>query len=240
MESYNKKIVVSGNMIEVYEYKNPVYYEKPKKQFVKQNRVNEIDRKRKKELQRKSSIRAKRDLTRIIYCNVEENSKFLTLTYEDNIIDLDIANNEFKKFIKRLNYKYGLNLKYTAVVEFQERGAIHYHAVLYNLTQRVESNELATIWRNGFIKINEIQNTYEDIEKVKNYMLKDIMKNDIRLVGRKRYFNSRGIKRPEEIKDSEEVEDLLNELSMDYFKGGRITENNYNEVDIKKYVMPIE
>lgn len=240
MESYNKKIVVSGKMIEVYEYKNPIYYEKPKKQFVRQNRINEIDEKRKKELQRKSSIRAKRDLTRIIYCNVEEGSKFLTLTYKNNIMGLDIANNEFKKFIKRLNYKYGLNLKYTVVVEFQERGAIHYHAVLYNLTQRVEPNELATIWGNGFIKINEIQNTYDDIEKVKNYMLKDIMKNDIRLMGRKRYFNSRGIKRPEEIKDSEEVEDLLNELSRDYFKGERITENNYNEVDIKKYVIPIK
>ncbi|MDO4536477.1 MAG: hypothetical protein Q4B63_11825 [Clostridium perfringens] len=240
MESYNKKIVVSGNMIEVYEYKNHIYYEKPKKQFVKQNRVDEIDGKRKKELQRKSSIRAKRELARIIYCNVEEGSKFLTLTYEDNIMDLDIANNEFKKFIKRLNYKYGLSLKYTAVVEFQERGSIHYHAILYNLTQRVVLNELATIWGNGFIKINEIQNTSDDIEKVKNYMLKDIMKNDIRLIGRKRYFNSRGIKRSEEIKDIEEVEDLLSELSMDYFKGGRVTENNYNEVDIKKYVIPIK
>lgn len=237
MESYNKKIVISGKMVEVYKYKNPIYYEKTKKQFVKQNRVDEINEKRKKELQRKSSIRAKRDLTRIIYCNVEEGSKFLTLTYEDNIMDLDIANNEFKKFIKRLNYKYGLNLKYTAVVEFQERGAIHYHVILYNLTQRIGHNELATIWGNGFIKINEIQNTYEDIEKVKNYMLKDIMKNDVRLVGRKRYFNSRGLKRSEEIKDDEEVEDLLSELSMDYFKGGRITENNYNEIDIKKYVI---
>jgi hypothetical protein len=236
MESYNKKIVVSGNMIEVYKYKNPIYYGKPKKQIVKQNRINENDEKRKKELQRRSSIRAKKDLTRIIHCNVKKGSKFLTLTYKDNIMDLDIANNEFKKFIKRLNYKYNLNLKYTAIVEFQDRGAIHYHAILYNLTGRIAPDELETIWGNGFIKINEIQNTYDDIEKVKNYMLKDIMKNDIKLVGRKRYFNSRGIKRPEEIIDEEMVEKVESQLSINDLKRSRVTENKYNEIDIRSYV----
>lgn len=237
MESYNKKIVRSGNMIEVYKYKNPIYYGKTKKQFVRQNRINENDERRKEELQKKSSKRAKRDLTRIIYCNVKEGSKFLTLTYTDNIEDLDISNNEFKKFIKRLNYKYGLSLKYTAVVELQKRGAIHYHVILYNLTQDMLVNELATVWRNGFIKFKIIQNTYEDVEKVKNYMLKDITKNHIKLAGRKRYFNSRGIKRPEEIINEEMVKEIVSQLSRNDLKTtNKTTKNKYNEIDIKTYI----
>ncbi len=238
MESYNQKAVVSGNMVEVYKYKNPVYYKKSKIKSRTQNNI-EKDKKMIESIQRKSSIRAKRELTRIIYCNIEEGSKFLTLTYRDNITDLDAANNDFKKFIKRLSYKYDIRLKYTAVVEFQGRGAIHYHVILYNFNNIVSREEIEAIWSNGIVDIEEIQRAYEDIEKVKNYMLKDIMDNDIRLKGRRRYFNSRGIKRPEEIIDEEMVEEVLDQLSMDDFKGGRVTENNYNEIDIKRYVKPM-
>ncbi|GAI10009.1 unnamed protein product, partial [marine sediment metagenome] len=41
---------------------------------------------------------------------------------------MDITNREFKKFIQRLRYQYG-DFKYMAVIEFQDRGAIHYHMI---------------------------------------------------------------------------------------------------------------
>lgn len=36
--------------------------------------------------------------------NFDDNTKFLTLTFKENIIDIDFTNTEFEKFIKRLNY----------------------------------------------------------------------------------------------------------------------------------------
>jgi hypothetical protein len=55
----------------------------------------------------------------------------------------------------RLNYHIGHALKYVSVVEFQKRGAVHYHAVFFNLPFIV-NDELAAIWSHGFIKINAI------------------------------------------------------------------------------------
>ena len=55
--------------------------------------------------------------------------KFLTLTYKENIQDLTVSNDMFKKFIMKLNYnirkvdKDYIGVQYTTVIEFQERGA---------------------------------------------------------------------------------------------------------------------
>ena len=45
-------------------------------------------------------------------------SKFVTLTFKDNVTDLDKANYEFRQFIKRLNYKvYGKKCSYLSIVQ---------------------------------------------------------------------------------------------------------------------------
>ena len=57
---------------------------------------------------------------------------FLTLTFSDNITNISYAFREFSKYIQRLNYALGFNLKYVAVPQFQERGAVHFHVILFN------------------------------------------------------------------------------------------------------------
>ena len=42
-------------------------------------------------------------IARIIDCNFDDKTKFLTLTFKDNIDDISYTNYEFNKFIKRLN-----------------------------------------------------------------------------------------------------------------------------------------
>jgi hypothetical protein len=53
---------------------------------------------------------------------------FTTLTFRENLHNIKEANYEFLKFIKRVKYKFG-DFKYLAVIEFQDRGAIHYHMI---------------------------------------------------------------------------------------------------------------
>jgi len=144
-------------------------------------------------------------LRRIVNANVNQwgddvTSKFVTLTFRDNVNDLDEANREFRQFIKRLNYRvYGRKcseLKYTAVVEFQKRGAVHYHVIFYNLPY-TKADVVEEVWGKGFIKINRI----DDVDNVGAYICKYLSKDndDERLIGRKCYFNSRGLKKPTEV-----------------------------------------
>lgn len=241
----NKKIIVSGKIIEVFEY------EKGYLKGFELKEDNKVGKGRKRDLQsgnytehRQQVLqRAKTNLRRIINANVgaygkENTCKFLTLTFADNVQDLKAANYEFKKFINRLNYnifksKKGI-LKYSVVVEFQKRGAIHYHVILYNIPY-VKANDLASIWGNGFIKINKIDNVDNIGAYVTKYMTKD--SSDSRLHGEKSYFNSRNLFKPEEITDIEKVEHLAHALPLKNLKYssnfgndylGNITYSQYN------------
>lgn len=234
MSSYIKKVVMSGNVIELYEYEKEVIYgyKDSKKKSKGRSSVANLEN---KEVNREKVLgRARRDLRRIINCNVEKYSKFLTLTFADNVQDLDFANNEFKKFVKRVNYHYGIKLKYSVVIEFQERGAVHYHALLYNLTQKLDLDKLSKIWGNGFIKVNSIK----DVDNVGAYVCKYMTKtDDDRLLGRKMYFNSRGLNKPQEIKESAVVDALVGSLQQNSLTYENKFSNDYNSIQYKQYII---
>ena len=69
------------------------------------------------------------EIARLVDMNFDNQTKILTLTFKENIQDIAYANNEFKKFIKRLNYELyhtKSKPKIPCHVEKQERGAIHF------------------------------------------------------------------------------------------------------------------
>lgn len=234
MASYDKKAVIAGNQLEIYEYEKSVIYgyKDIKKGFRgRQSIASDED----KEINREKVFkRARTNLRRLINSNIESDSKFLTLTFKDNITDLDLANNEFKKFIKRLNYHFNIKTKYSCVIEFQKRGAIHYHCILYNLAGKVDLNKLSEIWGNGFIKLNKING----IDNVGAYICKYMIKtDDKRLEGRKMYFNSRNLIKPTEIKDLEIVNALVGSLQNQSPKYENTFTNEYNSINYKQYII---
>lgn len=234
MGFYDKKVIMAGNVVEVYEYDTGVqfgYKDIKKNSKGRQATANDDDKEKNRE---KVLARARRDLRRLINCNIQKHSKFLTLTFADNVQDLDYANYEFKKFILRLNYHYGIKVKYSVVVEFQKRGAIHYHCILYNLVQKINVKEFQEIWKQGFIKINSIDN----IDNVGAYVCKYMTKTgDNRLVGKKMYFNSRNLVKPQEIKESEDVNQLLNALQNQTPKYENTFVNDYNSINYRQYII---
>ena len=253
IERVYKKIIYSGDVIEVYEYD---------KGYLKGYENNNADTGRKSDYKsenyeehRKQVLqRAKKNLRRLINANVgqygkEFTAKFLTLTFKDNVKDLDKANYEFKKFIQRLNYYcFGVkknNLKYTCVVEFQKRGAIHYHVIIYNMPY-IKANDIANVWGNGFIKINKI----DDIDNVGAYVAeylgnaekgqgKDVL--DDRLQGKKSYFSSRGLFKPLEITDKKKVEQVAAALPLENltytanFENEHLGNITYKQYNLKKF-----
>ena len=123
-----KKYIITGHIIEVYEYKN----------YICGRGGNTGVKKGCADLENKlrnycnTNQRRRDTIRRLACCNFNNKyDKFLTLTFADNMTDIKECNLLFKNFIKRLKYQYDLhNLKYLAVIEFQQRGAVHYHVLL--------------------------------------------------------------------------------------------------------------
>jgi len=129
--------------------------------------------------------------------------KFLTLTFAENLQDIKKANRHFSLFIERLNYAYP-NTKHLAVIEFQKRGAVHYH-MLSNLGY-VPASKISEIWKNGFVKINKIKNVDNVGAYVCKYLQKEVFEGKMK--NKKKYFCSRNLEKPVEIFDSKEIENI--------------------------------
>lgn len=230
----NSKVILAGGVVEVYEYERPVF-----KGFIgKGGRKQEADEEGKEKNRKDVLRRARQEVRRIVNANVGAygehfTAKFLTLTFGDNVTDLDQAHYEFKKFIQRMNYlifgtKSG-NLRYTAVVQFQERGAVHYHVIIYNIPfTRVEV--IQQIWGNGWVWINKIDDVDNVGAYVCRYMTKEV--DDERLRGRKCYFNSRGLVRPVVIEDEKRAEMIKRSLPEEKKVVSVAYENDYTGITI--------
>jgi len=137
-------------------------------------------------------------IARIVDCNFDEETKFMTLTFKENIQDIAYTNYEFCKFIKRLNFDLfhvkKQHLKYLAVWERQKRGAIHYHIIFFDFPF-IKQKRLQEIWGHGFIKINKISVDSKDNRGryVSKYFSKDI---DDKTFKQKSFFKSQNLIKP--------------------------------------------
>jgi hypothetical protein len=244
VDLYKYKTILSGDTLELYEYEDFQRSKKgkPKKQKEKdEESIEEKTEEQIKEIRKKSISRASKHIKRTINANVgkwgHELPKFLTLTFEDHITDFETANYEFKKFHQRLSYRIGYKLMYTVVVQFQDGerkggikggrgGVIHYHVVLYNMPF-IRADKLQKIWGKGFIKINAIDNVDNlGAYVVGGYMCKKL--DDVRYDGQKRYFSSRGLYEPLEVKSALPID--LGEFTEDHKVYETPFENEYTGV----------
>lgn len=152
------------------------------------------------------------ELERIVKSNEKEFKTFVTLTFKENLKDIEYANkcfNSFRTYIKKLKNDF----KYVAVPEFQKRGAVHYHLLtnidyndlnllsqeekkLYNRSSKkwqVGKNIIG--WSKGFSLVKTIENV-NIVAYISKYMTKDI---DNRLWGKRRYYYSQSLIKPETI-----------------------------------------
>lgn len=168
--SLSGKYIISGSIVEEYVYTNSQgrhllsTQTKSKGQGVRRTLTPEQE----KDIQLRSAYRAKQHLRRLVDANFKEwkeaggtvyTQKFLTLTFKENLQDLEKANRYFTDFIKRFNWHvfhdHKNRLKYVAVHEVQKRGAIHYHIIFFNLPF-IRNEKIAHIWSHGFTKTKKI------------------------------------------------------------------------------------
>lgn len=213
----NRRLKITGHIFEFATYSRGIMLGK-RFSRIKEEKDKEKEKADTLENRKKSMYRAKKRLIDLVNSNVYQytddhgrifNPVFLSLTFRANIQDLNFANPEFTKFIKRFNYEItGLKtgyLKYVSVVEFQERGAIHYHMIYFNLPfiDRVY-DVLADLWTHGSRRLLSVDRA----QNVGLYLCKYFTKNilDNRLTARKCYFASRNLIKPTIIN----IEELVN------------------------------
>lgn len=207
--------------------------------------LRKIDRKAERRAQTLRDARNK--CRRLAIANFNEESIFMTLTFADNMSDVSYADNEFKKFNKRLKDRYG-SYDYIAVREFQKRGAVHYHIVCnvpFNWHDKKQLQALEreigeNVWKHGFVDIQRMNNTKrgQNVDNVGAYLTKYMSKefDDSRLQGKKAYLNSKGLVQPivitgdaalklvEEYKNKKET--FTNAYANEYL--GKITYREFN------------
>ncbi len=199
-----KKYIITGHIIEVYDYK---YYCSGKGGARVRGEATEES---KKYNYANTNQRRRDTIRRLANCNFDNlYDKFLTLTFADNMTNIAECNKLFKAFIRKLK-SYKQDLKYLAVIEFQKRGAVHYH-VLLNIPY-IEQKQLQQMWGNGFVFINAITHVDNIGAYIVKYMTKD--NNDVRLMGKKAYLTSHNLKHPQKIinhnlKDFDKLENKL-------------------------------
>lgn len=254
MSRYNVKVIetpyttekyISSETSKVPKKKNNNKIKKKKRKFKEMTlleQANSIQRK-------KNYYKNKRyEVARIVETNLDNDSKMLTLTFRDST-EIDITNYnevklEFDKFIKRLKRKLksiDKELKYIAVHEIQnDRAAYHFHMILFDFPF-ISSKEIEKIWRNGFIKINKIPFSQENIRKTSMYITKYFSKETNSYRFQNKYYMTRNLKKPS-ITYVLVPEDELQEYAEDniknstHFKKYKYTRPNFSSEGYKGLV----
>jgi len=193
----NTKVVLSGAMLEMWKYQKPFFYN-----FPPSRQKHTLYNENKNDRRNDNLIALRARLKRLIIANINQykcKTIFITYTFASNIENVQEANKEWSLYVKRFDYwlmsKGFEKAKYITVIEFQKRGAVHYHTLYFNIPyiQNLKI-DVARIWQLGFIKIISLDN----VKYVASYVVKYLQKGliDKRLIKQKAYFSSRNLKRP--------------------------------------------
>lgn len=197
--------------IEIKDYKKPVIklkkgYENIDNEKYTKGRQSSMLINNKKDNKKVESSSLSRSVTILRdYANANEKEwlTFITLTFKENITDINLANKKFNHFTKCMKRKYP-DFKYLGVPEFQKRGAVHYHLLtnlvkgsdLLPLQENTDDKYDVKYWNYGFSSVFDLKET-DDNFNVVAYICKYFYKDfDNRLFGRTKVLKSNNLKKP--------------------------------------------
>jgi len=260
----NQSAKIAGNYLKLSHYEKSIMLgnrKSRKEEEEKEIEKYESEKLTKEEIRTKSLRRAVKMIFDLVYANAwqwkDRNGRpyrpiFVTFTFRANVIDLDYANKEFKNFIRRFGYSIRGKetfLKYLNVVEFQGRGAIHFHTVFFNLpfVDRIY-DKTREMWRQcvgeGSVRVESVYSEQGIISYLSKYLTESI--NDDRLEGRKSYFASKGLKKPITISFEELVNVIRSKIPAELKGRHRVYESEFlkqietDEYDLKYYPHVVE
>lgn len=233
IKSSNKKIFFYGNKIEYRFFEKPYFYNFAPKRNIHARSWGSVSFQKRHD----HILRSRTTLKRLVEANAQafgEIPKFFTFTFAENIENLTEAHDFWRLYQKRLRHFFGKSFKYIAVPEFQKRGAVHYHVIYFDMPYVENMKEIfSDLWTFGFFKIEAIT----DIEKVTKYIIKYISKGntDMRMYKRRTFYTSQKLLRPIEVRDSQDIDDLLFFDTMNILATYQYYNSRYGKVEYTLY-----
>lgn len=219
---YNSKVYISGKRIEIYRYNS--YQAIGKEGNNKEGRTGKGTGCSKEKNRKVTLNRARNNIIRLANSNPDLTT-FITLTYKENFKDLKKSKSHLNYFFKKL-MKYYKGLKYLYVLEFQERGAIHYHllcnlSIEFKTSHRGRKSQIQreyekwfakAFWSNrGFVDIRNLESEGNDNagKYIATYLVEDLIGLDLQ--GNKCFGYSRNLEKPRiELLDTDEgIEEIV-------------------------------
>jgi hypothetical protein len=129
--------------------------------------------------------------------------RLLTLTFRENVQDIDEAWTCFKYFNTLMRWRYTERWQYVVVPEYQQRGAVHFHLAISGY---YDVNTVRKLWRRavghreGNIDITSPKRAKKNSwnpRRVANYVSKYITKEETTEFNRRRYASGGSIELPE-------------------------------------------
>jgi len=192
-EYYKTKIIRTDNLMQFYVYPEPITkdYDITRKNY---------DKSEEGKKQKSSINRARDNLILTIESNMTEYTKFLTLTFKENIHKRIEAFEKFKIFKKQFKKEFGYLMPYVAITEPQLKRqkkydhkypTIHFHIVVF-LDKYLPFKDLKNIWgKYGSLLIKKV----DDAKNTGIYFAKYLTKELLDL-NKKALTKSRNLKEP--------------------------------------------
>jgi hypothetical protein len=236
---YYKKVVVSGELVQLYEYERPIKYgyaaarpNKPQPKDETQPQVAQLlmrDTKREKRMD--SKVRAKREAKRLVHSNMTIGSRpdkrcdlWVTLTYadaerarpwkrDDVIHDVSLFADRFKRLFGHDGLMYALELQDGK--HWVDKG-VHKPArnalhvhMLVFGAPKVQNAAVSKLWGHGFTYTKWLRGSKEEVFTYANYLSKYIAKDPIADIDQKSYIATHELKRPSVFKEPLRVAKVL-------------------------------
>ena len=151
----NVKLIQCGNVIQVYKFENSYFINEKGFEKIEDKKISNIEHELiiennfiedfeedLKSIEQKNIIRSRNELCRLVLTNSNLWKTFITLTFADDITDINLANKEFHKFITKIKKTFK-DFSYVCVPEFQKNGRVHYHLLTnidFNCTKLINEN----------------------------------------------------------------------------------------------------
>lgn len=212
----------SGTLLEKYEYeKNLPIRRKARKIDPRGTRNRRMDKR-----SSDSVRRAQRGFRRLVRANLVGDAPpaFLTLTLFQ-VLPYAASCVLFTAFIARLRREQGQEFRYIAVPEFQKRGALHFHVLIWGLNEYAakesETRYFARLWLRGFCDCLVTDGSPRLSGYFAKYMSKSMQ--DVRLGGKKAYFCGRNTLRPVSISAGTLAQFKLEVIAQEVIHTGELT-----------------
>lgn len=184
-----QKVVIAGQQFEIFKYEGyPRNVGKRRGTVSDSSGVDDISESRKDagkpvqstpERKDQNIRRAALSFRRLVLSNLRgpDNPVLVTLTYKEVLSDIDTARKDFNAFAKALKSVCDVAPRYLCTLEYQARGAIHFHALIWGIRPTIIESErsarmVARLWGHGFVDVIKTDGSVKLATYLAKYMAK--------------------------------------------------------------------